>query len=378
MVLHLIFAAMLVAAMLAVLVPLARGFGASGARSAATPVELHRLRLAEIARDAERGLLDPEAAAAARNEAARLLLRSARREEAGEAALKPSADDGALRRRRVAALAMLVGVPALVLPLYVVMGSPELPGRPFTAASPNPQAVDVATLIGQFEAHLAEHPDDGKGFEVIAPIYMRLGRYEDALRARSEALRLLGETPDRLTDLAEARLAASGGVATREASEALDKALVLDPKLPKARFLQTLVMEQDGRRDEAVAALKAMLVDAPEGAPWRGAVEARLARLAPPDRGAAATIAALPPGAQNDAIRQMVAGLAARLHQGGGSAEEWARLVRSYAVLGDTEAARSALAEALKALTDEGSRAKLLEVARASGLEDKAPQEKAP
>jgi len=47
-------------------------------------------------------------------------------------------------------------------------------------------------------------------------------------------------------------------------------------------------------------------------------------------------------------------------------------------VLGDAEAARGALAEALKALTDEGSRAKLLEVARASGLEDKASQEKAP
>jgi cytochrome c-type biogenesis protein CcmH len=379
MVLHLIFAAMLVVAMLAVLVPLARGSATAGAGQAAgaggaTPVELHRLRLAEIARDLDRGLLDPAGAAAARNEAARLLLRMARQEE-GPAPLGTAADQAraALRRHRVVALVALIGLPAIVLPLYVRLGSPSLPGRPFVAAGPvNPASADLATLIGQVEAHLVEHPDDGKGFEVVAPIYMRLARYEDALRARSEALRLLGETPDRLADLAEARMAAAGGMATRDASEAVGKALAIDPKHAKARFLQALVLEQDGRRDEAVAALKAMLVDAPAGAPWRAAVEARLERLAPSGASQASAIAALPAEAQNDAIRSMVEGLAARLKQQGGSAEEWARLVRSYAVLGDADKARAALAEASAAMQDEGSRAKLLETARAAGIEEKA------
>jgi cytochrome c-type biogenesis protein CcmH len=65
----------------------------------------------------------------------------------------------------------------------------------------------------------------------------------------------------------------------------------------------------------------------------------------------------------------MVAGLATRLHEQGGSAEEWGRLVRSLTVLGETDRARAALAEARAALPDEASRARLLEVAQAVGLE---------
>ncbi|MBV8427394.1 MAG: c-type cytochrome biogenesis protein CcmI, partial [Hyphomicrobiales bacterium] len=57
MALHLIFLAMLVVAILAVLLPLARGAGR--ARPAGlSALDLHHLRLAEIARDRERGLLD--------------------------------------------------------------------------------------------------------------------------------------------------------------------------------------------------------------------------------------------------------------------------------------------------------------------------------
>jgi cytochrome c-type biogenesis protein CcmH len=370
-VLHLIFAAMLVAAMLAILLPLARGARLK-ARAGASTLDLHRLRLAEIARDREHGLLDEASAEAARNEAARILLRAAERDEAMVQAQGQEGDGGRLarKRRRAVALVALIGLPALVLPVYALLGSPSLPARPFlTNTSDDPASLDLATLIGQVEAHLAAHPDDGKGYEAVAPAYLRLGRYEDALRARSEAVRLLGETPDRLANLAEARIAASGGVVTSEAAEAIAKALGLDPKHPKARFLEAIAFEQDGRIEDAVATLKAMLADAPADAPWRAAVEARLARLSSPADGQAAIVAGLPQGAQGVAIRSMVEGLAARLKQQGGSAEEWARLVRSYAVLGEKDKALATLAEARIALPDEASRATLLLVARASGLE---------
>jgi len=372
MALHLILVAMLVAAMLAVLLPLARRTRRTVVVSV-TPLDLHRLRLAEIARDLDRGLLDPSSAEAARNEAARLLLRSADRGGAAQtaAAQDGEAATGPLRRRRVVALVALIGLPALVLPLYAWLGSPGVPARPFSAGlAADPGRADIATLIGQVEAHLAQRPDDGKGFEVIAPIYLRVGRYQDALRARSEALRLLGETPDRLGGLAEASIAVAGGVVTREAAEALDKALSLDPKNPKARYLKAVALEQDGKRDEAAAILEAMLDEAPPGASWRAGVEAHLASLVLPAGGQAAVIAGLPRAQQGDAIRAMVEGLAARLEQQGGSAEEWARLIRSYAVLGEAEKARAALAKARAALPDEASRARLAQIARAAGLGD--------
>jgi cytochrome c-type biogenesis protein CcmH len=189
------------------------------------------------------------------------------------------------------------------------------------------------------------------------------------VRARAEALRLLGETPDRLAGLAQARILAAGGVVTREASDAIAKALALDPKHVEARFLQAITLEEDGKDEDAAAAYGAMLADAPANAPWRAAVEARLARLAAPAGGKAAAIAGMPQAAQSAAIRSMVEGLAARLKQQGGSLEDWAKLVRSYAVLGEGEKARAALAAARAALPDEASLATLLQVARASGLE---------
>ena len=115
--------------------------------------------------------------------------------------------------------------------------------------------------------------------------------------------------------------------------------------------------------------MRALLADAPADAPWQSGVEAHLAGLMQPADGKAAAIAALARGAQGDAIRSMVAGLATRLHEQGGSAEEWGRLVRSLTVLGETDKARAALAEARAALPDEASRARLLEVAQAVGLE---------
>ena len=45
-------------------------------------------------------------------------------------------------------------------------------------------------LVAQVEAHLARNPEDGRGWEVIAPVYLRLGRFDDAVKARRNALRL--------------------------------------------------------------------------------------------------------------------------------------------------------------------------------------------
>ena len=59
-------------------------------------------------------------------------------------------------------------------------------------------------LVGQVEAHLEQNPEDGRGWEVVGPVYMRLGRYDDAVKARRNALRLLGPTAEREADLGEA------------------------------------------------------------------------------------------------------------------------------------------------------------------------------
>ena len=54
-------------------------------------------------------------------------------------------------------------------------------------------------------------------------------------------------------------------------------------------------------------------------------------------------------------IRGMVDGLAARLAEAPDDADGWNRLIRSYAVLGDREAAQRALTDARAALAGQAS-----------------------
>jgi cytochrome c-type biogenesis protein CcmH/NrfG len=61
-------------------------------------------------------------------------------------------------------------------------------------------------------------------------------------------------------------------------------------------------------------------------------------------------VAAMPAPDREAAIRGMVEGLSARLAASGGSPEEWSRLVRSYAVLGEHDKARTALDRARHSL----------------------------
>ena len=73
------------------------------------------------------------------------------------------------------------------------------------------------------------------------------------MKARRNALRLNGETAERMTTLGEALVAAANGVVTADAKAAFDRAVVLDPRDVKARYFLGLAAEQDGERGGAAA-----------------------------------------------------------------------------------------------------------------------------
>ena len=136
-----------------------------------------------------------------------------------------------------------------------MLGSPELPGQPLAARAPNSEEAlersPIGQLLARVEAHLAENPNDGRGWEVVAPVYMKLERYDDAAKARRQAILLLGETPARDVDLGEAITAAANGVISDEAKVAFDRAIKLDAENYKAQFYLGLAAEQDGNMAEA-------------------------------------------------------------------------------------------------------------------------------
>ena len=105
------------------------------------------------------------------------------------------------------------------------------PGQPAFARVSTPQnGQSIESLVGQVEAHLASNPNDGAGWEVIAPVYLRLGRFDDAVMARRKSLALNGESRARDADLGEALVAAANGVVTDEAKQAFTSAVAHDPQ----------------------------------------------------------------------------------------------------------------------------------------------------
>jgi len=326
--------------------------GERGAQSS-SEVAFYKAQLGEIERDVERGQLPEDQAAAARAEAARRLIAASAPQS------PPGASGEALALRRIAAALILILVPAVSLALYAELGRPEMPDVPLAGRKADVRTAEgIEAAIARIEAHLAAEPSDAKGWTVLAPIYMQLGRFDDAANAYRQVLRLTGESAGRRADYGEALVGAAGGVVTAEARAAFDAALAAQPSLPSARFYLALAAEQDGDKAKAMSLYQGLLGDAPKDAPWVAALSARLAALqsgapTPASRVAATSEPAAPPDEMQQRqamIRGMVERLAARLSQDGGSAGDWGRLIRSYTVLGQTDKARDALAAARKAL----------------------------
>ncbi|CAA2101452.1 hypothetical protein MBUL_01183 [Methylobacterium bullatum] len=342
-------------------------------------------QLREIERDLTRGLIAPGEAEAARTEAARRLLRASRE---NPEAVSDGIAEPALRQRRAASAFALSTIPLVALIAYGLYGSPHMPSQ--TAA--DRQAVqsggqDMLKAIGQIEARLASDPSDGRGWSVLAPVYVRLGRFDDAAHAYEAATRLLGESPQRLSDWGEALVAGANGTVTPRAKEIFERAASLDAGAAKPRFYLARAAELEGNIPGAVRQLTALMENAPADAPWLPLVRETLTRLQgeapaattkpgpeasqakPPEAGPAAALQAMPAANRDAAIRSMVEGLDRRLSEKGGTTDEWVRLVRSYGVLGDREKMKATLDRARTAIgTDAEAGAKLDELAREFGL----------
>lgn len=370
MTLWFLFAVMTAAAIFAVLWPLGRS---GAARRSGSDLEVYRDQIAEITRDRAVGLIADAEADAARVEVSRRLLAAAEQSQVG---MVPR--PGGTFRRRATAVAVLAGVPAVAIGLYLALGSPDLPGQPIAGRAVAPvQNRGLDTLVAQVEAHLAKNPEDGRGWEVVAPVYMRFGRFEDAVKARRNAIRLNGASADREADLGEALMGAANGVVTDEAKAAFERALARDAKLPKARFFLGVAAHQDGQGDKAISIWRDMLSEAAPDSPWAGMVRETLARVGggTPSAGQPAASAPAPgptaddiaaadkmaPEDRSAMVRGMVERLAERLQRDGSDIDGWLRLVRAYTVMGDRGKAISALADARKALGHDADKLRRLD-----------------
>jgi len=328
------------------------------AENASSEMDFYKGQLSDIERDIERGLLPVAEAQASRTEIARRLL--GLQKEQGF--FKPFQDNAT--QRKLALLLGLVVLPLVSVGLYGIYGNPTLKDMPLASREDiGNESQAIAKAVARIEANLAASPDNLKAWSTLAPVYMRLGRFQDAVTAYGKILALTGEDAMVRALLGEAKVAVANGIITNEAKQDFLKAIAKDPSVAMAQFYLGLAVEQAGDAPKAIALYEALLDTVADRPEWVKAIKARLAKLKgePPAEATAQ--------ADQEMILGMVSRLAARLEKEGGSAEEWARLIRSYTVLGKRDDAEQALASARNAFkTDQGATQQLQALARETGL----------
>jgi len=309
-----------------------------------------KLQLKEIESDLALGRLGAPEATAAKGELARELLRL-------KATTKTATDLGG-RRGLVAVAAAVTAV--LAFGVYGALGRPDLPAQPLAERQDvPPPEMTLDDAIARIEAQLKAKPDDLRGWTVIAPAYMQMGRFADAATALRKVIELDGPTADRETDLGEALMMANDGEAKGEPLTLFRSASNRDVTHVRSRYYLASEAMRDGDFDTAKAEWQGLLKLSKGGEPWLANAEAGLAAA---EAGLGGDMPA------NADIAAMVEGLSSRLTESGGSIEEWTRLVRSRLVLGQTELAQTAYDAARKAYPNAGDRAELDVLAADNGL----------
>ncbi len=314
---------------------------------------VYKQQLAEIEDEKARGLLGEAEAEAARIEVSRRILQAA--EKAGTSGRPLSASFAPY---------LVIGLIAVVtMGVYLHYGAPQFSDQPLAARMKADEQPSIEGLVARVEERLKSHPDDATGWNVIGPVYLRMGRYADAAEAFRKANDLLGETPDRLGELGEALTLANSGVVTGEAQAAFRKALAGNPSDDRSEFWLAVASEQKGQLSEAAQQYRRLL--GRELAPnVKNLIEQRIANIVARISGEDTSLAE-----RQAMIDSMVTGLAERLKTDGSDLEGWLKLIRAYTVLGRRDDAQSAVEKARNQFAgDQNALGQIDQMAKTLGL----------
>ena len=375
MILWLVIALMTAAALALVLVPLVLR-QRRAPRRVEFDLAIYRDQLDELESDRARGLVGEDQSDAARLEIQRRMLAASKR-DGGEAAAAAGTEEvtpepnGAGRHWLLMA-AIGAAIPVLAVAVYLALGSPGTPGKPFSgvaqrggAAGEDMAGQTVEAAIANLAQRLEQEPDNLQGWLLLGRSLISLERYGDAARALGTAVKLSKGDPEIIGSMAEALVFAAQGIVTADALAAFETVLGVRPHDAAAQYYIGISLAQQGRPIEALDMWRKLAAETPADAPWRAdlvtwmrraaeetgielgsipsapASARQTAEAAPgPSEEDMAAAAEMSPEERTDMIRSMVARLAARLADEPDDLEGWRRLANAYRVLGeDTKAA---------------------------------------
>ncbi|ASP22431.1 cytochro_ccmI: cytochrome c-type biogenesis protein CcmI [Antarctobacter heliothermus] len=368
----------------ALVLALLRGRRATGPAEA-YDLEVYRDQLREVDADAARGKIAPEEAERLRVEISRRLLGAdAKMQTLGVRADQP----------RVLGYVLAAAITVLVVGggfgLYTWIGAPGYVDAPLKtrlaraeealksrtsqetmeARMPPGAAPDASAeylqLVERLRGAVAQRPEEMQGHVLLARSEAALGNFVAAYKAQAQIIKLKGDaaTAQDYTDLADMMILAAGGYVSPQAQMVLEQALSRDPDNGVARYYGGLMMAQVGRPDVGYRMWNKLLRESAADDPWVGPITDQIEDLAflageqnfqmpsltsaapGPSQADVAAAADLTPEERQQMIRGMVGQLSDRLAEKGGPVEDWARLISSLGILGDTDKASAIYAEA--------------------------------
>lgn len=408
--LWLVFALLCLAVIALLIVPILRG-GSEARRRVDYDIVVYRSQLAEIDSEVEEGLLTPDQAKGARAEVHRRMLAAEDAEMQRPLGLLKS---GTRTSRIIAAAALAILVPAGALGMYVKLGAPNLPGKPYLWRVHNDPEFATAATAEQLIAQLQANPTAG-GFVQLGRMLFQARQYESAAAAYRKAFELGAKDAVSWSEFGEAVVMSSGGVVAPEAMTAFFNALAVEPKSERSRFYLGLAEAQIGNMKLAVAIWKDLEKSSAPDAPWlpmlrehitvfakQGGFDPSSVEAAPPDvkamgaamsamakamqagpHGTMTTPSAIkaPPGQaapvnKDPMVIAMVERLADKLAKNPSDVAGWQRLAHAYIVTGDLEKAKAAANRAVKLKpNDAGAQLSLAEVQKAAAPNEETPKD---
>ena len=331
-------AAALVSAALAVLIVQRAAHVAKGGQEGNPALAVYRRQMAELDELAERGVLAEGERRSVRAETGRRLLAAAGRTEA-------------LARRSGPRLILIAAAaaPLAALGAYFALGRPNYPDQPFKARLAEWRAADPATLAApQMAAILrviaAQRPTDPEPLRQLAIAEFASRQPTEAIQALHKAIALAPARVDLWELLGQALVVQAGGEADADAQDALRHVLALDPTDIDARYYLARARIAGGDAAGGLADWRALQASLSPADPRRAVLDAEIQQVAATGKLPAETSHGQ--AVDGSEIQAMVDGLAARLQSNPDDASGWVRLVRAYAVLGETGRRDQALAAA--------------------------------
>ena len=264
--LYLIGAVMALSAMLFVALPLLRPRKPDTAPAQdAANVAIYSDQLAELDSDLKNGLLTQAQFDLAQPELERRLLQDV--SAAGVAA--PSRHSA-----RWIGIILSSLVPVLAVGGYFLLGNPaaiNAPAMPAQAeAEASQEQQQIEAMLPQLAQRLQEQPDDPTAWKMQGRAMLALQRFPEAAQAFEKITQLTPKSAQAYADYADALGMAQDQQLAGKPTQMIEKALKLDPKNHKARYLAGFAAIEAANPKAAIAHWEKLLAELP---PEQGGVE---------------------------------------------------------------------------------------------------------